>query len=437
VQQAVKTTALPWLVLAGSLLVSFGFWHWADHVLVPVYTANAQARGWPIGNNSDLYPVWLTAREVLLEGRIPYSAQLTADIQRGFYGKQVDPRNPGDPRNLQAFAYPLYVIFLMAPTVTLPFATVVEVFRVLLLLSTASTVPLWLHVIGLRLPPPLTASIVVLAVSNFPVLLEDRQQNLSALVVLLLAGSIAACRRNWFTLSGFLLALSTIKPQLSALLIGWLLVWALSEWHQRGRLVWSFVISFLSLLTAATAISPHWAAGFWAAVGMYRSYLSPSILEFLLPSMPAAMVIAALLVFLGFVCWKRRKAPIGSIEFAWTLALLVTVTVTITIGWAHYQLLLIPALLLLMASADARHSASFLTRVLTKGTFACLLWQWGTALILALCSMFVPIPRLRIAAELPLYTSPPLCLFALFAVVGSILSMQSSGKAWSEPGGLT
>jgi hypothetical protein len=430
----VKASALPWLVLAGSLLVSLGFWHWADHVLVPVYTTNARARGWPMGNNSDLYPVWLTAREVLLERRTPYSAQLTADIQKGFYGRQVDSKNPGDPANLQAFVYPLYVIFLVAPTVTLPFATVTQIFRVLLLLSTASTVPLWLHVIGVRLSRILTASIVILAVSNIPVLLEDRQQNLSALVVLLLAGSMAACARNWLTLSGFLLALSTIKPQLSGLLIGWLLLWALSDWATRGRLVWSFLISFLGLLTAASGISPGWAAGFWVAVRMYRSYLSPSILQILLPPMPAAMVIAAVLVFLGFVCWKRRKARVGSIEFAWTLALLVTVTVTITIGWSHYQLLLMPALLLLLASADATHSAGFLTRILTKGTFACLLWQWGAALLLALCSMFLPTPRLRFAAELPLYTSPALCLLALFAVAGTILSMQSARKVIPELG---
>jgi len=423
--QSVKATALPWLVLAGALLVALGFWRWADHVLVPVYTANAQARGWPIGNNSDLYPIWLTAREVLLAGRTPYSAQLTADIQKGFYGKPVDPRNPGDPTNLQAFVYPLYAIFLVAPTVTLPFATVVQIFRVLLLLSTASAVPLWMHVIGVRLNRLFTASIIVLAVSNFPVLLEDRQQNLSALVVLLLAGSIAACARDWFTVSGLLLAFSTIKPQLSGLLIGWLLLWALSDWDRRRRLVWSFVISFLSLLAAATLLSPHWAAGFWAAVGMYRSYLSPSILQILLPPMLGSVVIAALLVLLGIVCWKTRKARIGSVEFRWTVALLVTVTVTITIGWAHYQLLLMPALLLLLVSAEARQSKSFLTRVLTKGTFACLLWQWGSACCLALGSLFVPTPRLRIAAELPLYTSPALCLFALSAVVGAILSMPS------------
>jgi len=432
--QSVKSTALPWLVLAGSLLVSLGFWRWADHVLVPVYTANAQARGWPIGNNSDLYPIWLTAREVLLEGRTPYSAQLTADIQTGFYGKPLDPRNPGDPANLQAFAYPLYVIFLVAPTVTLPFGTVVQIFRVLLLLSTASSVPLWMYVLGMRRTPLLTVSIMVLAVSNFPVLLEDRQQNLSALVVLLLACSIAACARNWLTMGGFLIALSTIKPQLSALLIGWLLLWALSDWPRRGRLVWSFLISFLGLLAAATVVSPHWASGFWRAVRMYRSYLSPSILQILLPPMLGSVAIAALLVFLGIVCWKRRKARIGSIEFAWTLALLVTVTVTITIGWAHYQLLLVPALLLLSASVDARHSKSFLTRALTKGTFACLLWQWGTAFCLALCSVFVPASRLRMAAELPIYTSPALCLLALSAVVAAILSMPSVGKAVPELG---
>ncbi len=414
----------PWLVLAASLLVFFGVWRWADYVLVPVYTANAVARGRPIGNNSDLYPVWLTSREVLLQGRTPYSTELTRDIQKGFFGRELDPQNPADPKDLQAFVYPLYVVFLLAPTVTMPFATVVEIFRGLLLFCTACAVPLWMCAIGFRPGRLLTGSAIVLAVSNFPVVLEDRQQNLSALVVLLLAAAIAATVRRWSTLSGFLLALSTIKPQLSGFLIAWMLLWAVSEWKERGQLVWSFAVTFVGLVAAATAISPNWMAGFRAAVRAYRSYaMGPSIFQVMLPPILAFPTIAALLVFVGVVCWKWRKVQAGSSQFAWTLALLVTVTVTLATQAAHYQLLLVPALLVLVASINPIRRMGFLVRALSKGTFACLLWQWGAALALALCSIVEPASRLQKVAELPIYTLIALPVLTLFVVVGVIFGL--------------
>jgi hypothetical protein len=418
-----------WLLLAASLIISFGMWRWADHVLVPAYTASAVAKGRPIGNNSDLYPVWLTAKEVLLHGRKPYSAELTREIQKGFFGRQLDSANPADPKDLQAFAYPLYVVFLLAPTVTLPFATVVEMFRWLLLLCTACTVPLWMYAIGFRPGRLLMVSTIVLAVSNFPAVLEDRQQNLSALVVLLLAGAIAATVRRWWTLSGFLLALSTIKPQLSWLLIAWMLLGAVSDWKERGRQVWSFVLTLASLLAAATAISPHWMQGFWLAARAYRSYaMGPSIFQVLLPPILALPAIVVLLAFGGAVSWRWRKAAPASTQFAWTLALLVTVTVALTTQAAHYQLLLIPAILALMASVDVIRRMGFLVRALARGIVACLLWQWGSALGLALWSVFEPDFRSQRVAELPMYTLAALPVLTLFVVVGAVLSMQWAGS---------
>jgi hypothetical protein len=425
VKRSIDAHNKPWIVLAASLLVSFGVWRWADQILVPVYTAKAVERGRPIGNNSDLYPLWLTSREVLLQGKAPYSADLTRDIQKGFYGRELDAGNPADPADLQAFVYPLYVIFFLAPTVKLPFATVVEIFRWLLLFCIAAAVPLWAYAIGFRARWALVASMTVLAVSSFPAVLEDRQQNISALVVLLLAGAMAATVRHWFTLGGFLLALSTVKPQLSGLLIAWMLLWALSGWRARGKLVWSFVVTFLGLLAAATAISPGWMAGFWAAVRAYRSYgMGPSIFQLILPPILAVPVILMLIGFVAVICWKWRKAQPESLQFGWTLALVATVTVTLTTQAAHYQLLLVPALLMLL-----RHHAEasgIFVRAFIKGAFACQIWQWLAALSLAVLSLLVTSQRVFRFAQLPLYTLLALPALTLLAVLAAIVAGRST-----------
>jgi cbb3-type cytochrome oxidase subunit 3 len=204
-----------------------------------------------------------------------------------------------------------------------------------------------------------------------------------------------------------------------------MLLWAMSDWKERRRLVWSFVITWLNLLAAATAISPNWMEGFWAAIQAYRSYaMGPSIFQMLLPPILAIPVIAMLLVFVGVICWQWRKAQPGSNQFAWTLALLVAATVTLTAQAPHYQLLLLPALLGLVASADAIRRMGLLVRALAKATWACLLWQWGAALGLALCSIFEPASRLRMVAELPIYTLLAFPVVTLFAVVGAVLWMQ-------------
>ena len=107
------------LVLA--LLFAGSMWFYVQEILVPYQKADAAAHGRPRGNLSDLYPRWLGARELLLHNRDPYSPEVTRDIQRGYYGRVLDPERADDPKDQQGFAYPVYVAFLLAPTIVCRF----------------------------------------------------------------------------------------------------------------------------------------------------------------------------------------------------------------------------------------------------------------------------------------------------------------------------
>jgi len=113
------------------LAVSFacGMWYYTSHVLIQYEKLDAAERGVPRGNLSDLYPRWLGARELLLHRRNPYSPEITREIQSGFYGRPLNANNPADPKDQEGFAYPLYVVFLLAPTVLMPFETARVVFK--------------------------------------------------------------------------------------------------------------------------------------------------------------------------------------------------------------------------------------------------------------------------------------------------------------------
>jgi hypothetical protein len=416
--------SLPWYTLAASVLVCFGVWRWAEAILLPSNTHAAQTKGVPIGNNSDLYPRWLGTRELLLHHRDPYGAEVTREIQIGFYGRPIDPLNPRDRPFRESFVYPLYVVFFMAPAAALPFALAVDLFQWLLLFALAVSVPLWMYAVGFRPGRVVAVSGMVLVISSLPAVMEFHMQNLAGLVIFFLAAAAASAVRNWLALSGFLLALATTKPDISGLMIIWLLLWACGRWRERKRLVWSFVGTMAALFMAAEMLSPHWVGRFLTAVREYPRYGGdPSILQVFLPSALARLTAAALLCFLFVMCWRWRKAPAGTAEFGWALACVASVTLAVLPKLAAYnQPLLIPALLVLLEHREAISKARLFSRALTKGVLACLLWQWGTALILALGSLLISPSRLQVAAGVPEYTLlalPPITLLAVLANVGA------------------
>jgi hypothetical protein len=433
-----QSRVLPWAALAASVLAAFGMWYWAEKIAAPAHTAQALALGRPIGNNSDLYPRWLGARELLLHGRDPYSPALTREIQTGFYGRPLNPRNPSDPSDQVGFAYPLYVVFLLAPTLTLPFRTVMEIFRWLLLCSVACSVPLWIYAIRFRPKGLFVVSGMVLAVATFPAVQEFHMQNLTALVVLMLAATAAAMVRGWLALAGFLLALSTIKPQISAAFILFFMLWGIAQWAERQPLVWSFLASLTALVLAADEVLPGWIGRFLRAIREYHQYADdPSILQALLPVWLARLVAGVLVAALILYCWRWRKATAGSEHFGWALAWVGTVTLTVIPKLAAYnQPLLIPALLVLLAHRKTIFKAGVLPRALSKGVAACLLWEWGTAAILAVSSLVVGTSSLQVAAGVPedtLLALPPLTLLAVAAATASLAVARPRTRAAGSP----
>src|ERR1035438_458074 len=131
------------LIVVAGVICAAGMWTYAGRVLIPYQRADAVAHDRPRGNLSDLYPRWLGARELLLHGRDPYGAEVTREIQAGYYGRPLDPSRPNDPRDKEGFAYPVYVVFCLAPTITWPFAIVQKCFFWLLLVLALATTLLW------------------------------------------------------------------------------------------------------------------------------------------------------------------------------------------------------------------------------------------------------------------------------------------------------
>src|SRR6202049_1905164 len=135
-------------------------WFYVERILIPQQVRDATAHNRPRGNLSDLYPRWLGARELLRRGGRPFRTQMTGEIQDGYYGRRIEPARPDDPKDEQGFAYPAYVLFLLAPSIDLPFEVIQKGFRWFLIVLAGATVLLWLYVLGWK-PAPGTALILI------------------------------------------------------------------------------------------------------------------------------------------------------------------------------------------------------------------------------------------------------------------------------------
>jgi hypothetical protein len=382
-------------------------WFYVQHVLIPHQMAEAVQRGTPRGNLSDLYPRWLGARELLLHHRDPYGVEVTGEIQDGYYGRSLDPSRPNDPRDQQGFAYPVYVVFLLAPTVNLPFAVVQAGFRWFLVFLTIASVLLWLRALRWRTSFTAIATIVTLGLGSFPVLQGIKLQQLSLLVAGLIAGVVVLIAADDLFPAGLLVALATIKPQLVLPLAAWLLLWSVSDFRRRQRFIWGFVSTLAILFGASEYVLPDWLGRFRDAVIAYRQYTegAESVLEVLLTPLWGRVLAALTLLALAGLCWRLRRVPAGAAAFDALTVLILSVTVVVVPKTAPYnQVLLIPAILFLLQHWRALWSTG-LRRVTTVISAVLIIWPWLAAFGLTLVSFVLPPDQVQQAWALPLYSS--------------------------------
>jgi hypothetical protein len=249
---------------------------------------------------------------------------------------------------------------------------------------------------------------LLLTIGCFPAAQGIKLQQLTLFVCGLIAGCAALVVGDQLVLAGVLLAAATIKPQLVVLLIPWLTLWVFSEWHARKRLVLGAGFTMLLLFLGAQLILPGWIARFLDALIAYREYTGGggSVLDaltFRTLGNPLALALVCLLVF---VCWKTRHAPADSDEFSWTMALVLAVTVTVIPMTAPYnQLLLLPAVYLLVRENGLVPRRNWVARMLCWIGTLIIIWPWLATAGLFLSSSIFPPSTVQRAWAAPLYTS--------------------------------
>ncbi|HEV2467780.1 MAG TPA: glycosyltransferase family 87 protein [Candidatus Sulfotelmatobacter sp.] len=415
--------------LFGAALAAVAMWLWVQRIAIPHQQTDSAVRGIPRGNLSDLYPRWLGARELLLHHRDPYRSDLTLEIQQGYYGRVLDPSRPNDPKDQQAFAYPLYVVFVLAPTIGFPFAVVQRLFLYFLVALTAASVLLWLRALDWHLSLSSKLIWIVLVLGSFPAIQGFKLQQLTLLVAGLIAISMAAISSGRLVWAAIALAVASIKPQLVFLVVLWLCIWVFGNWCQRRRLFWSMALSAAALVAGAEVLLPGWIQEFRAASAAYYQYTGGgrSVLDVLLSPIAGRVVSAFLVIALLIALWRWRRAPETSSEFQYSLALVLATTLTVIPMFAPYNhLLLIPVLMLIVRAIRDLWAKSAISRGLTAIAVLTVFWPWIAAAGLMIANFFLPRAVVLNAWALPIYTSLaiPITVLALVWVSRNVLLAQ-------------
>jgi hypothetical protein len=394
-------------ILLLALLSAGSMWLYVRRVLVPYQRADAAAHDHPRGSLSDLYPRWLGARELLLHGRDPYSPAITREIQIGYYGRVIDSSRPGDPQDQQAFAYPVYVAFLLAPIVYIPFQIIHAPFYGVLAILTAVSVILWLRTLDWRPPRSTIFSLVLLVLGSMPVVQAIELQQLTLLVAFLVAGCVLLLVNGNFAGAGVLLAIATIKPQLVLPLLGWLMLWVVSDWSRRKRFLLGFVVAMGTLGAGAQWILPGWIPEFFQAVAAYRQYTyAASLFDALATAKWGPVLSAAISLMAAGVCWFLRQESEKSPRFVFASVLVLAVTLLVVPTVSTYnQVLLLPGIILLVYQGPRLWRKTRASRVVWTLAAATIFWPWIAALGLTVASFVLPSARIQQAWALPFYTS--------------------------------
>lgn len=304
-----------YLPLSLLLLFSLGLYTWATYTF---FTSR-------YNGGNDFFSRYVAWRAWLLEGRNPYSDEVTRTIQLTMNGR---PALPGEDEN--ALIYPWYTVLLQWPFVFWPWPWARAVYLVLGQVFVVAGLALTLRLLRWRLSAGGFALMAVWAILFYP---EGRGIILGQIVITQYFLAVLALwllhqkRDGW---AGLCLALTTVRPPAVFLLVPYLLVYALAR--RRPRFVWSCLISLAVLFLAGFIFLPTWFTDWLYRMGRYPSYTVGQSPIWLLTHQVTSLgpvaewgLTALCGVGLGWAWWLALRAP-GDTSFYWGLGITLVVS---------------------------------------------------------------------------------------------------------------
>ncbi len=349
-----------WSFFGVVLLILFVFESMAVHTL---FTTR-------FPGTSDFYSRWAGARALLLQGRDPYSPDVTREIQPVI---GIDQSLEGKG----GFAYPLYTIFSFWPLAYLSYDWAQAIWMVTLQWIALTTVVVLLR-LGRWNPSPVgLVGLLLGTLLLYPVARSIFLGQFTLHVTLFLAMALWALKSRHDGWAGVCLAVTFIKPQLVIFIVPWLVLWAIQQ--RRWHVITGLLAGGGILLLASMALFPRWPLSFLEDMLRYSKVAGGRnplvvLMDLVWPGGPEAVryTAAGLLILVMLASWWRSLRGDGTrynLALHWTIV--ASLLVPFQTGTTSQVILLLPLFAWLHALAKRQN---WLLMVVTVAAVGVALW---------------------------------------------------------------
>jgi hypothetical protein len=307
----------------------------------------------PGGN--DFLPRWVGAHYWLIEGINPYDNQVSLAAQRMIYGRAADPSKNEDVAH---FVYPLPSMLFFAPFGLLPYPISRAVWMTLLEIGLPLLIFQGVQLARWKPSGKLMALLFLFSIGWYHGFRSVIVGQFSVIEALLMTGALLAIQRRQDNLAGVLLGLSISKPQMSLLLIVFVLVWAIGS--KRWELIRWTLGTLTVLIGVSLALINDWPLLWIRQMLEYSNYTSNptpvTILANLVPVASTTLTYGLTALIILYLLWEWAVSMgKGDRWFQWTAALTIVITNLIPLRTAttHYVVLL-PTLCLIFSAWGER-----------------------------------------------------------------------------------
>ena len=302
----------------------------------------------PGGN--DFLARWMGAKSWVQDGISPYDPSVSLKTQEVIYGR---PARPETGEDIGHFVYPLPSMIFFAPFGLLPFQVARAIWMTLL-----ETGLLLLSIIGFGIAKwnprrGLLILIMIFSLIWYHGLRAVILGQFAIIEALLMTGALIAIQREDDILSGFLFALSLAKPQMTFLLIPFVIFWAISK--KRWTLLASTIGFNLLIFVVFLFLMPDWPLQWIAQVLEYPAY-SPAkpfvtIIADFFPGISSGLNLGLSVLFIGYMLWEWVLAMTKDERwFQWTAAITIVVTSVVVVRTATTNYLaMVPAMMMIFS----------------------------------------------------------------------------------------
>jgi hypothetical protein len=276
---------------------------------------------------SDFLTRWLPVQLMVYE-RVenPYSDEVSYQIQLFRYGRAALPHEAPC-----LFAYPYYIVpFILPFALIKDFVTARALWMLLLQVCHLSIVLLSLHICRYRPTKSVLLLLLMFSLVGADMLIAIIEGNPASLSALFIVLSLFFIQKEKDVVAGLMLALATIKPQMTVLFFALIWLWAFS--NKRWKIMTSSATSVVILMGVSFVFLPQWFAEFFRQVFLYPGVAQPNtpatIFASVLPAPTATLVgrIFSLLslIVLAYAWYRSYKQPFSALFWSAgvTLALL-------------------------------------------------------------------------------------------------------------------